>query len=147
MRKVFTLLTGIFFTFLCTSCEQFTSDIDTYLGYWAAEIAPVSYSIDQLQKPYPTNKDGVLCIPSTSDVTVTINLRNPKNFQLVMPDSSSSYAGKVIRFPGLSPQPTYGTDYTLTQSADDTLTLTYESSFLMSLCTYSVPIMAFMLFA
>ncbi|UTC50689.1 right-handed parallel beta-helix repeat-containing protein [Treponema sp. OMZ 855] len=134
MRKVFTLLTGIFFTFLCTSCEQFTSDIDTYLGYWAAEIAPVSYSIDQLQKPYPTNKDGVLCIPSTSDVTVTINLRNPKNFTLVMPNSPSLDAGKVITFPGLSPQPEYGElkDYTLTQTANDKLELKYKSTFLQA---------------
>ncbi|UTC51265.1 leucine-rich repeat protein [Treponema sp. OMZ 855] len=132
MRKVFTLLTGIFFTFLCTSCEQFTSNIDTYLSYWAAEVSATGYSIDQLQKPYPTNKDGVLCIPSTSDVTVTINLRNPKNFQLVMPDSSSSYAGKVIRFPGFKPdeQPGYGTDYTLTQTANDKLELKYKSTFL-----------------
>ncbi|UTC42674.1 right-handed parallel beta-helix repeat-containing protein [Treponema sp. OMZ 857] len=134
MRKVFTLLTGIFFTFLFTSCEQFTSDIDTYLGYWAAEIAPVSYSIDQLQKPYPTNKDDVLCIPSTSDVTVTINLRNPKNFTLVMPNSPSLDAGKVITFPGLSPQPEYGElkDYTLTQTANDKLELKYKSTFLQA---------------
>ncbi|UTC44327.1 leucine-rich repeat protein [Treponema sp. OMZ 857] len=130
MRKVFTLLTGIFFTFLCTSCEQFTSNIDTYLSYWAAEVSATGYSIDQLQKPYPTNKDGVLCIPSTSDVTVTINLRNPKNFQLVMPDSSSSYAGKVITFPGLSSPPNYNTDYTLTQTANDKLALKYKSTFL-----------------
>ncbi|AIW88788.1 hypothetical protein JO41_02380 [Treponema sp. OMZ 838] len=130
MRKVFTLLTGIFFTFLCTSCEQFTSNIDTYLSYWAAEVSATGYSIDQLQKPYPTNKDGVLCIPSTSDVTVTINLRNPKNFQLVMPDSSSSYAGKVITFPGLSSPPNYNTDYTLTQTANDKLELKYKSTFL-----------------
>ncbi|UTC43439.1 hypothetical protein [Treponema sp. OMZ 857] len=134
MRKVFAILTGIFFTFLCTSCEQFTSDIDTYLRYWAAEIAPVSYSIDQLQKPYPTNKDGVLCIPSTSDVTVTINLRNPKNFQLVMPNSPSPDAGKVITFPGLSPQPEYGElkDYTLTQITNDKLELKYKSAFLQT---------------
>lgn len=110
MRKVFAILSGLFFTFLCTSCEQFTSNIDTYLSYWAAEVSATGYSIDQLQKPYPTNKDGVLYIPSTSDVTIAIDLRNPKNFTLVMPNSSSSYAGKVIRFPGFKPdeQPGYG---------------------------------------
>ena len=132
MRKVFAILSGLFFTFLCTSCEQFTSNIDTYLSYWAAEVSATGYSIDQLQKPYPTNKDGVLYIPSTSDVTIAIDLRNPKNFTLVMPNSSSSYAGKVIRFPGFKPdeQPGYGTDYTLTQTANDRLTLTYTQAFL-----------------
>ena len=102
------------------------------MSYWAAEVSATGYSIDQLQKPYPTNKDGVLYIPSTSDVTIAIDLRNPKNFTLVMPNSSSSYAGKVIRFPGFKPdeQPGYGTDYTLTQTANDRLTLTYTQAFL-----------------
>ena len=45
-----------------------------------------------------------------------------------MPASSSDE--KVIRFSHLSPQPTYGTDYTLQQTADDALTLTYKSAFL-----------------
>ena len=90
----------------------------------------------RINPSYSTNAAGALCVPSIADdgtdtdVTVTVNLHNPKNFRLVMPAASPADAGKVIRFPGLSPQPTYGTDYTLTQSADDTLTLTYESSFL-----------------
>ena len=90
----------------------------------------------RINPSYSTNAAGALCVPSIADdgtdtdVTVTVNLHNPKNFRLVMPASPPADAGKVIRFPGLSPQPTYGTDYTLTQSADDTLTLTYKSSFL-----------------
>ena len=90
----------------------------------------------RINPSYSTNAAGALCVPSIADdgtdtdVTVTVNLHNPKNFRLVMPAAPPADAGKVIRFPGLSPQPTYGTDYTLTQSADDTLTLTYESSFL-----------------
>ena len=39
-------------------------------------------------------------------------------------------AAAVIRFPGLSSPPSPGTDYTLTQSAPDTLELTYTSAFL-----------------
>lgn len=90
----------------------------------------------RINPSYSTNAAGALCVPSIADdgtdtdVTVTVNLHNPKNFRLVTPAASPADAGKVIRFPGLSPQPTYDTDYTLTQSADDTLTLTYKSSFL-----------------
>ena len=125
MRKVYAIITGIFLAFLFTSCKQFTADIDDFLSYWASEVSPVDYSID---KPFQTI-DGTLYIPSADDVTVTVKLRNPKNFSLVMPTSPSD-AGKVIGFPHLNPQPVYGTDYTLRQTAGDTLTLTYKNTFL-----------------
>ena len=127
MRRVYATLTGICLILFCTTCKPFTADIDEYLSRWAAEVIATDYRINP---SYSTNAAGALCVPSAGDVTVTINLRNPKNFRLVTPAASPADAGKVIRFPGLSPQPTYGTDYTLTQSADDTLTLTYKSSFL-----------------
>ena len=125
MRKVYAIITGIFLAFLFTSCKQFTADIDDFLSYWASEVSPVDYSID---KPFQTI-DGTLYIPSADDVTVTIKLRNPKNFTLVTPVSTAD-AGKVIGFPHLNPQPVYGTDYTLRQTAGDTLTLTYKNTFL-----------------
>ena len=125
MRKVYAIITGIFLAFLFTSCKQFTADIDDFLSYWASEVSPVDYSID---KPFQTI-DGTLYIPSADDVTVTVKLRNPKNFSLVMPTSPSD-AGKVIGFPHLNPQPVYGPDYTLRQTAGDTLTLTYKNTFL-----------------
>ena len=125
IRKVYAIITGIFLAFLFTSCKQFTADIDDFLSYWASEVSPVDYSID---KPFQTI-DGTLYIPSADDVTVTVKLRNPKNFSLVMPTSPSD-AGKVIGFPHLNPQPVYGTDYTLRQTAGDTLTLTYKNTFL-----------------
>lgn len=133
MRRVYATLTGICLILFCTTCKPFTADIDEYLSRWAAEVIATDYRINP---SYSTNAAGALCVPSIADdgtdtdVTVTVNLHNPKNFRLVMPAASPADAGKVIRFPGLSPQPTYGTDYTLTQSADDTLTLTYKSSFL-----------------
>ena len=46
-----------------------------------------------------------------------------------MPTTVSD-AAAVICFPGLSSPPSPGTDYTLTQSAPDTLELTYKSDFL-----------------
>ena len=125
MRKVYAIISGIFLVFLFTSCKQFTADIDDFLSYWASEVSSVSNGID---KPFQTI-DGTLYIPSADDVTVTVKLRNPKNFSLVMPTSPSD-AGKVIGFPHLNPQPVYGTDYTLRQTAGDTLTLTYKNTFL-----------------
>ena len=128
MRKLCTILTGIFLTLLFTNCQPFKDNIEDYLSYWSAEVIATGYRIDP---SYSTNAAGALCVPSPAgDVTVTVKLHNPKNFTLKTP-SSSSDAGKVIRFPGLSPQPEYGgaNDYTLTQTAPDTLTLTYKSSF------------------
>ncbi|QHX42961.1 hypothetical protein GWP43_05335 [Treponema vincentii] len=134
MRKLCTIITGIFLTLLFTNCQPFKDNIEDYLSYWSAEVIATDYRINP---SYSTNAAGVLCVPSIAangsdtDVTVTVNLHNPKNFTLKTP-SSSADAGKVIRFPGLSTQPTYGDtkDYSLTQTALDTLTLTYKSSFL-----------------
>ena len=109
MRRVYATLTGICLILFCTTCKPFTADIDEYLSRWAAEVIATDYRINP---SYSTNAAGALCVPSASDVTVTVKLHNPKNFTLKTP-SSPADAGKVIRFPGLSPQPTYGTDYTL----------------------------------
>ena len=121
---VIALLFGI------TACKQFTADIDEELGYWASEVVPVDYSFDV---SYQTSNDGALCIPSDSPVTLTIKLHNSRKFSLIMPTSTSSAADvqKIIRFPGLSTQPTYGTDYTLEQTPDKSaLRLKYGSTFL-----------------
>ena len=129
MRKICIIVTGIFLTFLFTACKQFNANMEEYLSYWSAEVSPASHTIDKTQQ---TNGKGILCIPSADDAAVTINLRNPQNFRLVMPNPPSIDAGKVIRFPGFKPdeQPGYGTDYTLTQTANDRLTLTYTQAFL-----------------
>ena len=111
-----------------TACKQFTADIEEELGYWAAEVIVADYSFSV---PYQTSNDGALCIPSEHDVTLTIKLRNPKNFTIVTPASADD-AGKVIDFPGLSTQPVYGTDYTLNLIANDTLKLTYTQAFLQA---------------
>lgn len=109
-----------------TACKQFTADINEELGYWAAEVVPADYSFDV---PYQTSNDGALCVPSADDVTLTIKLRNPRNFALIMPTSALD-AGKVINFPGLSTQPVHGIHYTLTKTAPDTLQLKYKDTFL-----------------
>ena len=134
MRKLCTILTGIFLTLLFTNCQPFKDNIEDYLSYWSAEVSATDYRINP---SYSTNAAGALCVPSIADdgtdtdVTVTVKLHNPKNFTLKTPFSPAD-AGKVIRFPGLSPQPEYSDtkDYTLTQTAPDTLILTYKSRFL-----------------
>jgi len=123
---------GIALLFGITACKQFSADIDEELGYWAAEVVAADYSFD---KPYHTSNDGALCIPSSVPVALTIKLHNPRKFSLIMPTSTSSAADvqKIIRFPGLSSQPTYGTDYTLEQTPDkQALQLTYKSGFLQA---------------
>ena len=129
MKKLFKILTMVAAVLttavVFTTCKQFLDDPEEFLSYWAAEVVSGDYIID---KPTQTNADGVQCIPSTSDVRLTVKLNNPKNFTLVMPTSPAN-AGKVINFPGLSPQPVYGTDYTL-QQAGSTLNLVYKSAFL-----------------
>ncbi|EMB23583.1 hypothetical protein HMPREF9723_00721 [Treponema denticola OTK] len=132
MKKLLKILTSavaviVFFT----ACKQFLDDPEEFFEYWASEVVPTGFIIDK-----KTQKIGdVEYIPSYqsgtySDVTLTIKLHNPKNFTLVTPALAAD-AGKVINFPGLLPQPTYGTDYTLEQTPDKAaLKLTYESAFL-----------------
>ena len=76
------------------------------------------------------SNDGALCIPSSDDVKLTIKLRNPRKFTLIMPTSVFD-AGKVINFPGFpsDQQPEYNTDYTFRQTGD-MLELTYKDTFL-----------------
>ena len=127
--KILTMVAAVLTTtILFTTCKQFRDDPEDFLSYWSSEVAPIDFSIDvQVQ----TSTAGALCIPSSGPVTVTIKLRNPKNFTIVTPASADD-AGKVINFPGLSTQPVYGTDYTLDLTANDTLQLTYKQAFLQA---------------
>ena len=134
MKKILRILTiaAVLLTtaIVFASCKQFLEDPEEFLGYWSSEVVPIDFSID---KPYQTSNDGALCIPSATDVILTIKLRNPRKFSLVTPTPTSSEADvqKIINFPGLLTQPTYGTHYTLEQTPDKTaLKLTYKPGFL-----------------
>lgn len=116
-----------------TSCDQLIDDPKDFFEYWTSEVIPKGFSISG---PQPTNSEGTLCVPSGAPVTVTINLHNPRKFKLVMPRNPTD-AQNIIHFPGFSGyQPEYSSpgsstgDYTLKQTADDKLELTYKSSFL-----------------
>ena len=131
LLKILTMVAAVVTTaILFTTCKQFRDDPEEFLSYWSAEVVPRGFDID---KPHPTNADGVLCVPSALPVTITIKLHNPKKFTLITPTSTSSAADvqKIISFPGLSTPPAYNTDYTLEQTPDKTaLKLTYNSVFL-----------------
>ena len=130
MRKIVKIITPIAAVLaaalLFTTCKQFLADPEEFLSYWAAEVVPESFSFNPASKK---STDGTECITSASDVTLTLNLRNPKSFSLVMPTSSAN-AGSVINFPGLNQQPVLGTDYTLQQTSGSRLKLLYKKNFL-----------------
>ena len=132
LLKILTIVSALIVAVLFTTCKQFRDDPEEFLSYWASEVVPIDFSIDVSVQ---TSTAGALCIPSETDVTLTIKLHNPKKFSLVMPSptSSPSDVQKIIRFPGLSLQPTHGSynDYTLEQTPDKLeLKLKYKSSFL-----------------
>ena len=125
LLKILTITAVLLTAVILTACKQFLDDPEEFFSYWSSEVIPIDYGIDK-----PTQTIGEEpCVPSSDDVKVTIKLTNPKNIKLVMPTSPAD-AGKVISFPGLSTQPTYGTYYTLVQTANDKLELTYKPLFL-----------------
>ena len=126
MRKFITFITVISFSLIFACCQPYAADIEEFLSYWSSEAAVTGFKINT---EYYRNDVGVACLPSDRDATVILTVRNPKKFRFVTPTTVLD-AAAVIRFPGLSSPPSPGTDYTLTQSAPDTLELTYKSDFL-----------------
>ena len=126
MRKFITFITVISFSLIFACCQPYAADIEEFLSYWSSEAAVTGFKINT---KYYRNDVGVACLPSDRDATVILTVRNPKKFRFVTPTTVLD-AAAVIRFPGLSSPPSPGTDYTLMQSAPDTLELRYKSSFL-----------------
>lgn len=126
MRKFITFITVIGFSLIFACCQQYAADIEEFLSYWSSEASVTGFKINS---EHYINDVGVVCLPSAGDATVILTVRNPKKFRFIMPTTVSD-AAAVICFPGLSSPPSPGTDYTLTQSAPDTLELTYKSDFL-----------------
>ena len=126
MRKFITFITVIGFSLIFACCRQYAADIEEFLSYWSSEASVTGFKINS---EHYINDVGVVCLPSAGDATVILTVRNPKKFRFIMPTTVSD-AAAVICFPGLPSQPSPGTDYTLRQSAPDTLELTYKSAFL-----------------
>ena len=128
LLKILTMVAAVLTTAIVfTTCKQFRDDPEEFLSYWSSEVVPIDFSIN---KPYQMSNDGALCIPSADDVKLTIKLRNPRKFTLIMPTSVFD-AGKVINFPGFpsDQQPRYNIHYTFKQTGD-MLELTYTKAFL-----------------
>ena len=135
MRKTVTLLIGaasVAALLAITACKQFTADIEEELGYWAAEPVITNF---RAASPAQTSSAGVLCVSSASDAVLTLTVHNPKNFSFIMPNSPGapadivSFGSNIHDSSGINP-PAVNADYTLLQSAHDTLTLTYKPAFL-----------------
>lgn len=118
---------------LCAGCKNYQADIDDYLSYWSTQAAIVRSGFDPAIT-VQTDTDTIQSIPSSSDVTVTFTVRNPKNFTFQLPGDAGAPTDIVV-FPTdvagtTTPTPKHPDDYELTQDSNSQLTLTYKQDFL-----------------
>ena len=120
-----------------TACKELLADIEEDFSYWAAE-AVVDPDIVISPNPSYASGSSIPCVPSSGPVTVTLKVRNPKNFSFIMPNSPGAPTD-IVRFEdgkvkgSLGSKPVYGTDYTLVPSSDGKeLNLTYNAAFLQA---------------
>ena len=130
MRKILSFL--VIFV-LCAGCENYKADIDDYLSYWSTEAAIVRSGFNPAIT-VQTDTDTIQSIPSSSDVTVTFTVRNPKNFTFQLPRDAGAPTD-IIVFPTgvastMTGSPKQPNDYELTQDSYSQLTLTYKKKFL-----------------
>ena len=130
MRKILSFL--VIFV-LCAGCKNYQADIDDYLSYWSTQAAIVRSGFDPAIT-VQTDTDTIQSIPSSSDVTVTFTVRNPKNFTFQLPRDAGAPTD-IIVFPTgvastMTGSPKQPNDYELTQDSYSQLTLTYKKEFL-----------------
>ncbi|MBC6713937.1 right-handed parallel beta-helix repeat-containing protein [Treponema sp. Marseille-Q3903] len=135
MRKINTVFIGVAFIaalLTITACKALFSDIEEDFSYWASEPIITGFRAASAVQP---SDEGFQCVPSASDVELTLTVRNPKKFSFIMPDSLGAPTdivtfGSDVHDSSKTNPPVYGTDYTLEQSAQDSLKLTYKEAFL-----------------
>ena len=134
MRKFSTVLIGaasVAALFAITACKELFANIEEDFSYWASEPVITGFTAAASAQTSPA---GVQCVPSATDAVITLTVRNPKNFSFVMPGTGAP--ADIVRFAsGIhdasgTKAPEAGTDYTLSQSGQSTLTLTYKPAFL-----------------
>ena len=130
MRKILSFL--VIFV-LCAGCKNYQADIDDYLSYWSTQAAIVRSGFDPAIT-VQTDTDTIQSIPSSSDVTVTFTVRNPKNFTFQLPGDAGAPTDIVV-FPTdvagtTTNSPKRPNDYELIQDSYSQLTLTYKKKFL-----------------
>ena len=130
MRKILSFL--VIFV-LCDGCKNYQADIDDYLSYWSTQAAIVRSGFDPAIT-VQTDTDTIQSIPSSSDVTVTFTVRNPKNVTFKLPQDAGAPTDIVV-FPTdvagtTTGSPKQPNDYELIQDSNSQLTLTYKKEFL-----------------
>ncbi|QTQ10885.1 hypothetical protein HRI96_00955 [Treponema parvum] len=134
MRKFITIMIGaasLAALLTITACKELFADIEEDFSYWASEPVITGF---RSASPVPTSAAGVQCVPSASPAVLTFTVRNPQSFSFVMPGTGApsdiiTFGSGIHDASGTNP-PAVNADYTLVQSARDTLTLTYTSAFL-----------------
>ena len=128
MRKILSFL--VIFV-LCAGCKNYQADIDDYLSYWSTQAAIVRSGFDPAIT-VQTDTDTIQSIPSSSDVTVTFTVRNPKNVTFKLPQDAGAPTDIVV-FPTdvagtTTNSPKRPNDYELIQDSNSQLTLTYKKN-------------------
>ncbi len=110
--------------FLLASCGDFFSpDWGTPAREFFKEYTESAAIMQpEYDAEFPKNRDGIMCIPSTDDHTITFLLRNPQDYTL-----QPHYEFENSAFAG-----TLGTDYTFVQDPDDKsiVRLTFSKEYL-----------------
>ena len=132
MKKVVrNIIFSVLTLYLSIACKNYTADIDEYLSYWTTEASIAGYVFNTATQ---TDAEGALCVSSKDPVTITFNVRNPKNFDFKMPGESDAPAD-IITFPHLQNAADAsalqaGDDYVFKKISGSTLELTYTPAFL-----------------
>ena len=111
-------------TLLFASCSFWNEPVEEFFSYWSSEAFITDSSV---KVPNQSDKAGVPSVSSDTDAEVILKMSNPKSFRFIMPSAGNT---EMIRFKGLEPQPSAGTDYKLEQLSSETLKLTYSTQFL-----------------
>ncbi|MEL3904538.1 MAG: right-handed parallel beta-helix repeat-containing protein [Treponemataceae bacterium] len=123
--SIFSLL--FFVTVILSTCKQYTADLKDFLSYWASQAFITDVEIKAATQK---DSDGILCVGSSSDAEITLNITNPKKFAFVMPTTSETR--EIIRFIklGESIAAKADLDYTLEPIGNTTLKFVLKKEFL-----------------
>ena len=119
-KALFALIPALLFA----SCSFWNEPVEEFFSYWSSEAFITDSSV---KVPNQSDKAGVPSVSSDTDSEIILKMSNPKSFRFIMPSVGNT---DMIRFKGLEPQPSAGTDYKLEQLSSDTLKLTYSTQFL-----------------
>lgn len=83
LKRVVSNLLKIGVVIFITSCsffmDSYNEPVKEFFKEYTESSAIMTYSFDG---DYPTNSDGITCLPSGEDLTVTLTMRNPQGYSL-----------------------------------------------------------------